>query len=389
MKIKKWNGSSWVQDYPEVNIASIVATGTPGTSTYLRGDGQWINPIPTNNVAGTTFPGAFSQPGGGTNTGVILYGDFYGWHTRAIGSNGQILTSNGSTPNWVTPNFAASSHTHPYSDLTGTVPTWNQNTTGTAANVTGVVAVGNGGTGQTTLALARNAMGLGNTTGAVPVANGGTGTTSVNQGGVVFGNTGGGSYTSTATPSALNQYLGVTGGANNQPLWTTPADSQSASAIGTGSALATERDIYYGLPFINNSHAYTSSTFIYAPTSGGNSGQFLIGNGTSSTPTFTNLSTSITASAAVNSATAATINVTGYRMILVQVWRDATNQSYSFWVDLTDTTYNFSTTARNLRFRWWDGTSGWDNTITVQNSSGLRLQHNAGGTFIFKCTGVR
>ena len=48
-----------------------------------------------------------------------------------------------------------------------------------AASITsGTLAVARGGTGQTTLALARNAMGLGNTTGAVPVANGGTGATS-------------------------------------------------------------------------------------------------------------------------------------------------------------------------------------------------------------------
>lgn len=37
------------------------------------------------------------------------------------------------------------------SGATYSVPTWNQNTTGTAANVTGTVAVGNGGTGATTL----------------------------------------------------------------------------------------------------------------------------------------------------------------------------------------------------------------------------------------------
>ena len=47
-----------------------------------------------------------------------------------------------------------------------------------AASITsGTLAVARGGTGQTTLALARNAMGLGNTTGAVPIANGGTGAT--------------------------------------------------------------------------------------------------------------------------------------------------------------------------------------------------------------------
>ena len=46
-----------------------------------------------------------------------------------------------------------------YSGLTGTVPTWNQNTTGTAANVTGTVAIANGGTGATTAAGALTNLG--------------------------------------------------------------------------------------------------------------------------------------------------------------------------------------------------------------------------------------
>jgi hypothetical protein len=46
-----------------------------------------------------------------------------------------------------------------YSGLTGTVPTWNQNTTGLAANVTGTVAIANGGTGATTAAAALTALG--------------------------------------------------------------------------------------------------------------------------------------------------------------------------------------------------------------------------------------
>lgn len=64
------------------------------------------------------------------------------------------------------------------------------------------------------------------------------------------------------------------------------ADSTSASAISTGSNLVTERDVYYGLPTINNSHAYTSSTTIYAPTAGGTSGYLLKANGSTSTPTW-------------------------------------------------------------------------------------------------------
>ncbi|MBQ6480520.1 MAG: hypothetical protein IJI45_05335 [Anaerolineaceae bacterium] len=42
-------------------------------------------------------------------------------------------------------------------------------------NTSGAVPIANGGTGQTTVAAARNALGLGNTSGAVPIANGGTG----------------------------------------------------------------------------------------------------------------------------------------------------------------------------------------------------------------------
>ena len=42
-----------------------------------------------------------------------------------------------------------------------------------------VIDIAHGGTGATTAALARNALGLGNTTGALPIANGGTGATTV------------------------------------------------------------------------------------------------------------------------------------------------------------------------------------------------------------------
>lgn len=65
-------------------------------------------------------------------------------------------------------------------------------------------------------------------------------------------------------------------------------DSTSAAAIGTGANLVTERDVYYGLPKINNSHAYTSNTGIFAPTAGGTSGQVLRSNGSTATPTWAN-----------------------------------------------------------------------------------------------------
>jgi hypothetical protein len=46
-----------------------------------------------------------------------------------------------------------------YANLSGTIPTWNQSTTGTAANVTGTVAIANGGTGATTAVAALTALG--------------------------------------------------------------------------------------------------------------------------------------------------------------------------------------------------------------------------------------
>jgi len=59
------------------------------------------------------------------------------------------------------------------------------------------------------------------------------------------------------------------------------ADSSSASAIGTGTNLPTERDIYNGLPTINGSHTYNKDTNIYAPTSqlsASNEKKYLVGS---------------------------------------------------------------------------------------------------------------
>jgi len=49
MKIKQWDGTTWVQKYPEVNIGSIVATGDALNTTFLRGDGVWAT---TGDVVG-------------------------------------------------------------------------------------------------------------------------------------------------------------------------------------------------------------------------------------------------------------------------------------------------------------------------------------------------
>jgi hypothetical protein len=113
------------------------------------------------------------------------------------------------------------------------------------ANLAGVAAIANGGTGQTTAAAARNALGLGNTTGALPIANGGTGQATVEaaRGALGLGNTAGavpianggtGQTTVEAARNALG--LGDTAGAlpiaNGGTGQTTLALARNAMGLG-------------------------------------------------------------------------------------------------------------------------------------------------------------
>jgi hypothetical protein len=90
--------------------------------------------------------------------------------------------------------------------------------------VTGTLAVANGGTGQTTLAKARNAMGLGDTTGALPVANGGTGQTTLALARNAMG---------------LGNTTGALPIANGGTGKTTAADARSALGVAYGTAAGT------------------------------------------------------------------------------------------------------------------------------------------------------
>lgn len=87
-------------------------------------------------------------------------------------------------------------------------------------------------------------------------------------------------------------------------------DSSSASAIGTGTSLPTERDIYYGLPTINDAHNYTSSTTLFAPITAGTNGQILQSSGSGS-PVWIAQS-SIAAGKATVLATARNFSISGY-----------------------------------------------------------------------------
>lgn len=59
-----------------------------------------------------------------------------------------------------------------YADLAGAIPTWNQNTTGTAAGLSTTLAIASGGTGQTTAGAAFNALSPITATGDLILGNG-------------------------------------------------------------------------------------------------------------------------------------------------------------------------------------------------------------------------
>jgi hypothetical protein len=90
-----------------------------------------------------------------------------------------------------------------------------------------------------------------------------------------------------STDNNVPQWNGTTGTLLKAGLGI--ADSTSAGALGTTQTLATERDVYYGTPTINNSKAYTSGTNIYAPSTGGTAGQILVSAGSTTTPEWANI----------------------------------------------------------------------------------------------------
>jgi hypothetical protein len=159
-------------------VGGISATGTPSASNYLRGDGTWstvtassatnlaggaLGSIPYQLLSGSTVflsGNTTTTPQFLTSTGVLGVATAPAY-TSSTGSGNVVLAT---SPTLVTPALGTPSS----GTLTNcTFPTLNQNTTGTASNVTGTVAIANGGTGQTTANAAYNALSPMTTTGDI------------------------------------------------------------------------------------------------------------------------------------------------------------------------------------------------------------------------------
>ncbi|HKR07312.1 MAG TPA: hypothetical protein VJY62_21940, partial [Bacteroidia bacterium] len=223
-------------------------SGTSFLTGYLKGNGgspfTAVSSIPgsdvTGNISGNAvnFTGSLSGDISGTQTTTSV--DMVGGVTSAnvaSGTNAANAATNANTASTIVKrdasgNFSAGTVT---ADLTGNV---TGNVSGTAANVTGTVAVPNGGTGATTLTgyvigngtsamtavssipgsdITGNISGdADNVTGVVAAANGGTGNSSYTIGDIIYAS--GASTLSKLADVATGNAL-ISGGAGTAPSY--------------------------------------------------------------------------------------------------------------------------------------------------------------------------
>jgi len=144
----------------KLEVATAASTYAPLTGTGASG--TWNISI-TGNAAtatnGVVTTGSYANP-----TWITSLAE-----TKVLpsqtGNSGKFLTTNGSSTSWgtvdLTPYLTTATAAATYAPLggAGTSGTWGISITGTAANVTGTVAIANGGTGATSAAAALTALG--------------------------------------------------------------------------------------------------------------------------------------------------------------------------------------------------------------------------------------
>jgi len=188
------NGTSAVTSV--TGTSPVVSSGGTTPAISLATDyGDTLNPY-----ASKTANYILAAPNGASGAPTfraIVAADIPTLNQNTTGTAANITGSSNSTLTTL------SSLSLPYGQLSGTVPTWNQNTTGTAANVTGIVAIANGGT---------------------------NGTTTPTAGAVAYGTGTAYSFTSAGTSGQV-----LTSDGSSIPTWTTIAASDPA---GTAVAMA-------------------------------------------------------------------------------------------------------------------------------------------------------
>ena len=150
-----------------VTTISFGSTGlTPSTATSGAVAVAGTLAIGSGGTGQTTAGAAFNALSPITTTGDLILGNGTNSATRlAIGANGYLLTSNGTTASWVA--APASGVTTFSAGTTGLTPS---SATGGAITLAGTLAIANGGTGQTSASAALTALGGINTGKSIAMA---------------------------------------------------------------------------------------------------------------------------------------------------------------------------------------------------------------------------
>jgi hypothetical protein len=147
-------GTTSSSGYPQASFEGVATEAwgaiARGTKTLIKvtpnGTTTQVTAVTIDQDKTATFAGAISVTGHTTFEGITS--------TGATGTGKLVYDT---SPTLITPLLG----TPTSGNLANcTFPTLNQNTTGTASNVTGTVAIANGGTGATTASAARTGLGL-------------------------------------------------------------------------------------------------------------------------------------------------------------------------------------------------------------------------------------
>lgn len=252
----------------------------------------------------------------------------------------------------------------------------------------GTLPAAQGGTGQTSLQAARNAMGLGNTTGALPVENGGTGQTTLTANALLKGNGTSGVAAGPVLGSSTTTYL------RNDGQWVAPANTTYTFTGGTNKftvtpAGGTATDVAITPSITNNitgSGTRTSgyiakfsgqNTITNGPAIGTSTTTFLRNDGSWATPAGTyslpTMSTSTRGGAKLASDTAQSVAANTVSSTASRTYAIQKNSSEQLvvnvpWTDtITGTTYNAGSAPANTNF----GTNG--SIKNVYDSIGTKL----------------
>ena len=194
----------------------------------------------------------------------------------------------------------------------------------------------------TTITGGSNSAEILGVSGVLPVINGGTGASTYSTDGVILVET-----TNNVKSFVARAY----------------SDSSSSSALSNSSTnFVTERDVYYGLPTINNIHNYDSSSTLFAPTTAGTQYQLLVASGSNTAPTWAS-------AALVESNTSSTNSTNAYTILTL-----GNNASVSSSNEHSEGKIILYSSGTNAHVIVGSATSTSNYTHTLPNADGVLLQ---------------